>query len=724
MAQVSCSRCFAVFEVGTLRPGQAPLCPACAPRSPEPSPEAAPQRPALTPTYMPALTPSRGMERPAGVTRSRRPAPTRPTSSRRGSRTLVAIGGGLALAALAIALLLARRSGPPTPPPQSPVVEKAREWKEQGLASGVAPGLNPRAVADQRITAGRQALAADLPDRIPEALRAFRDALVADPTRLDALAGWVIALASQPVDAIRGEDLTAAHELLAWAREREPERPELVAAYARILLAVPGVKNRSEALSVAWKAGALAPKDADARLALGLSRLEDDPPGAVRVLDAELDRPAVDRRLLTAAARARWRNGEVERALALAERRLALDPGHPEALELEAEILLSGAQVAAAKGVLQRYAAAHPGSPRPLFLLARIVAQLDRRPAEARRLLGAALALRPDDFLAARILAQRASVERAEGDVAAAQRAVDDALARVPASAAAQHQSALLAFARGDARAVREAAGVVGERGGAGVAAALRARSLELSATAEEAVEAWEAAAAAAHWDPVATLVGAGALARLGFPQRAVALSERVFQRDLAEARLIRPVSDFWDGAPPLAESARRMAAVARGAPHEAAAALVGAGVAELLQGRLDRAEELGRRGTSLAPQLASGFTLLGYVAAERGDPRAAGAWARAALELHPALPAALAVRARSLEAVGKRLEAQGSWREALDAAPDLETGRLALARLLALDGQRKEARVLLEALAKDDAGVVEAVGALRELAGSEAGAR
>lgn len=713
MAQVTCSRCFAVFEAEGLRPGQAPLCPACAPRRPT----AGREGPALTPVRMPALTPAPGAERAGPPARARRPAPTRPPSRRRGRRG--AIGAGIAAGVVAILLVawLATRSEPaPEGPALSPIAERAMAWKQKGLASGVAPGLNPKAIADQRVAAGRQALAADLAERLPEALRAFRDALVADPTRLDALAGWVIALASQPWESIPPEDLTAAHELLQWARERNPERPELVAAYARILLAVPGEKNRAEALSVAWKAGALAPKDPDARLALGLSRLHDDPEGAVRVLDAELDRPGFDRRLLTAAARARWAAGDVDRALALAERRLALDPGHPDAMELEAEILLSGGEVAAAKAVLQRYAAAHPASPRPPFLLARVAAQLEARTAEARQLLQRAMASHPDDFLAARILAQAAAVERAAGDGAAARRAVEAALARVPASAEAQFQSALLAFERGDARAVREAAGVIGSRAGPRVEAAVRARSMELSATADEAAAGWEAAAAAAPWDPASTLAAAGALARLGFPQRAAALCERAYLRDLAEARLQRAVTDFWDGAPPLAEGIRRLVAVGRGSPHDAGAALVGAASAELLLGRAEKAEALGQRALSVAPQLASASAMLGYVAEARGDPRASAAWARAALDLHPGLPSALAIQARALEAVGRRLEAQAAWREALDAAPDLVTGRIALARLLALDGRPADARAILEPLVREQPALVEAAGALRAL--------
>jgi tetratricopeptide (TPR) repeat protein len=704
MPQFTCSRCFAVFESEPLRAGQAPLCPDCAPASATAAAQAARARP-------PEVA-----ERPVPPARVRHSTPTRPLQRRGKGRQLVLAASVLAIAAALVAWFALRSGEPAVSPAASPVASLARQWKELGLASAVPPGFNPRTVAEQRVAAGRAALAADLPERLPEAIRAFRDALAADPARLDALSGWVIALASESTETIRGEDLATAHELLAWARERSPDDAGLAAAYVRLLLAVPAEQNRTEALKSAWKAGALAPKDPDARLAMGLARLEGDPPGAVRVLDAELDRPGIDRRLLTAAARARWAAGDADRAFALCEQRLALDRGHPSALELEAEILLAGGQIERARGVLERYAAAHPESPRPFFLLARLVVQLFGRLPEGRILLERALALRPDDFLAARILAQLAAVERAAGDGGAAQRAVDAALQRVPASAPAQYQATLLSFARGDARAVREAAGVVGDRGGPIVAAAVRARASELSATAEDAAAAWEATADADPKDPTSALVGAGALARLGFARRALALADRAFMRDLAEARLLRPVSDFWDGAPPLQESSRRLVAASRGEARDAGRALAAAATAELLLGHARRVEELGRRAASLAPQLASVPVLLGCVALERGDSRATAAWAASALELHPGLPAALALRARSLEAVGKRVEAQRAWREALDAAPDLVTGRLALARLLVVDGKAEEARSQLEALVRDEPWAVEAAGALAEL--------
>jgi len=265
---------------------------------------------------------------------------------------------------------------------------------------------------------------------------------------------------------------------------------------------------------------------------------------------------------------------------------------------------------------------------------------------------------------------------------------------------------------------------VLGDRGGPVVAAAIRARSAELSATAEDAVAAWEAAVAAAPRDTAGSLAAAGAAARLGFPRRAAALCARLFERDLGEARLLRAVGDYWDGAPPLAESSRRLVSLGGGEGRSAAVALACAGAAELLLGRLDRAEELARRAQTLAAQAPQATLLLGYVALQRGDARAATAWSVATVELLPGHPGAQALRARALEAVGRRLEAQGAWREALDAVPDLATGRLALARLLILDGKPEEALPLLESLVRDDPGIVEGVGALRELRRPKGGAR
>ena len=99
------------------------------------------------------------------------------------------------------------------------------------------------------------------------------------------------------------------------------------------------------------------------------------------------------------------------------------------------------------------------------------------------------------------------------------------------------------------------------------------ARSAELSATADEAVAAWEAAAEVARRDPGAVVVAAGAVARLGFGQRALALCDRAFERDLGEAALRRTVSEFWNGAPLYAESAKRISAIAKGEVRGAALA-------------------------------------------------------------------------------------------------------------------------------------------------------
>ncbi|HTN51075.1 MAG TPA: tetratricopeptide repeat protein, partial [Anaeromyxobacter sp.] len=241
--------------------------------------------------------------------------------------------------------------------------------------------------------------------------------------------------------------------------------------------------------------------DAGVRLAAGLAELRRDPAAAARDLEAAAADLPADRRLLGAAARARWAAGDAPGALALAERRLALDPGHPGALALEVEVLTASDRIEEARAALARWAAADPGSALPPLLQARLDYQLEGDLAGARRLLEAALDKRPGEFTAARILAHRAAVERAAGDARAAAAAAEEAVRRVPGSAPARFQAALLAFDAGNAAALRESAGVLGGRAGPVVEALLAARSAELSGTLDDADRAYDAVAERAAWD-------------------------------------------------------------------------------------------------------------------------------------------------------------------------------------------------------------------------------
>jgi tetratricopeptide (TPR) repeat protein len=602
------------------------------------------------------------------------------------------------------------------PPPPTALETLVDDWRRAGLVSA-ALVADPTKVK-VRLQDGERALAADLPARTAEALQAFRDAVALAPRQAHpAIAGYATAFAEAAGEDADGPGLRATHQMVrdALAAGR---RPDLLAAFARLLLLVPSPANDAEAVTIATEAVAAAPGDPSARLALGLARLRRDPASAARILEEAAAAMPGDRRLLTAAARARWAMGDAAGTLALAGRRLAQDPGHPVALALRADVLAASDRVPEARETLERWTFADPGAPLPHVLLARLAYQWDDDLVTARRHLDAALSRRPDDFTAARALAHRAAVELAAGDAVAAQAAVAEALRRVPASAPARFQAAVLAFRRGDAAGLRESAGVLGDRGGAVAAKLLAARSAELSGTDEEAQEAYAAVVASAPRDPALLLGVAGALARLRASGPALDAARRALARDLVEGRFRRPPTDFWEGPAPLVEASRRLEAIARAESRGMMVAYAGAAACELLLGRTVAAERLAKLAVLAAPQAAVPQALLAQIALDRGDPRRALARAQGVLD-----PVLLAIRGRALEALGRNLDAEQALRAATEAGAELISARLHLARLLARRGQGREAVALLEPLLREDPGLAEARGALLALASAPPGA-
>ena len=689
MTQVTCSRCFAVFEAEDGSPGAAPLCPACARRTP------AAVRPAIAPLE--------------GGRHARRRAPRR-----RGRAVALVLGGLAALGLAAVAVAWLRRPRAEVAPAPSAVELRVAEWRTAGLLP--PNGVQDPALAAARVDAGNAALAADLPARTAEALRAFREAIALAPRGSDAaIAGYATAFAEGAGEDASGAELRETHEMVRAALAAGP-RPGLEAAFARLLLVVPTPANEAEALAVATRAAAAAPKDPSVRLALGLAQGRRDPAAAAKLLEEAAGAFPADRRLLTAAARARWAAGDSAAALLLGNRRLTLDPGAPGALALRAEVLAASDRPAEAREALERWSFADPAAPLPHLLLARLAYQRDDDLGTARRHLDAALSRRPDDFTAARALAHRAAVELAAGDTAAAEAAVAEALRRVPASAPARFQAAVLAFRRGDAAGLRESAGVLGDRAGPVIQRLLTARSAELSGTDEEAQQAWAALVAAAPHDPAILLSAAGALARLRASGPALDVARRALERDLGDGRLRRGPTDFWEGPVPLVEASRRLEAIARAESRGAATALSGAAACEVLLGRTVAADRLARLAAAGAPQSPAPLVLLAQIALDRGDARRGLTHADAALDGHGLDPLALAVRGRALEALGRNLDAEQALRAAAEAGADLVTPRLGLARLLARRGERREAAALLDALLREDPTLAEARGTLLTL--------
>jgi colicin import membrane protein len=632
---------------------------------------------------------------------------------RRRALALAAIAVGIATLGAGVAV--ARRALAPAPtPPRAPTVAESlvADWRAFGLVPAA-----PAAAADaaRHLADGRAALEADLPARAAEAVRVYRLALAAAPELPAAAAGYAAAFAATAGDDTTGGDLRAAHDLVRDALERAPGDGPLLAAYARLLLAVPSPANAAQAREVAARALAAAPADAEVRLAAALARATDDPDAAAAALEVAAAEHPADRRLLSAAARARWAAGDAPAALALAGRRLALDAGHPGALALVAEIETAAGRFDAARAALARWMAEDAGAAEPALLLARLAYQVDGDLAAARTLLDAALAKSPGDFLAARILAHRAAVERAAGDRAAATAAVEAALRRVPASAPARFQAALLAFEAGAAAEVRASGGVVAARGGPAVRALLAARAAELSEVPDDAAQVVLALAAATPRDPAALLAAGGALLRLRMPAAALRVAGDALARDPLEARARRGPTDYWEGPRPLADAAARYAELAGAEPRRVDLAFTAAATCELLLGHTREAERLARAALAARPQATAPLAILAQVALERGEPRAALPLARAASEGRPEDAFANAVRGRALEALGRDDEAGIAHRLAVAAVPDLATSRLALARLAVRQGE-PGARAVLAALVRDEPDVWAARGALLEL--------
>ena len=632
------------------------------------------------------------------------PEPNVPAVASRGR------AGAVTLAAMALLAPGCRRgsdSGPAAAGPD-PLAEQAAEWRAQGIAA--APGE-----AEGRLAAGRAALAADLPDRTGEARRACAEALVADPGNLEALACWLTAFAWLAGDDPDGGDLKRAHRLLGHAQGRAQGRPDLLAARARLLALSPGEANAREALQAAQAAAELAPGGRDALLALGETRLAADPASAAGHLERAWEEWR-DPRALRLAALARWRAGDPGAALERLGRRLELDPAQPEALELRATVEVGLGRLDAARVTLARWARLDARSPGPLLWQARLAAQVDSDPRLARTLLDRALGLPGDDFLGARLLSERAAAEAAAGALEAAGRSVTEALQRVPGSAPARFQEAALAWRRGDARALREAAGVLGVRAGPALARLLQARLQVVERRYDEAVETYRAIAAAAGPDLELLLEATGALARLQARGMALDLAGEAARRDPAEPRQRLRLREFWEPPLDLAEGADALADLARHEPARAGQAFEAAGLARLLLGHTRAAEALARRAAAEGLDAARPHALLAQVELDRGRPRQALQAAEAALRREPGDAVAQAARARALLALGRTVEALGAFRRALAANPGLPTARLGEALLLGRAGDRAGARARLEALLRDDPGQARARGALLDL--------
>ncbi|MFO0581755.1 MAG: hypothetical protein U0229_05755 [Anaeromyxobacter sp.] len=672
--QLSCSRCFKVFDAPEDRASAVPLCDACAARGP---------------------SPSRG--RPAG----------RPAGARADRRAVVAAVAAGAVLLGALGGVAWWRSRPPPEPPsprRGEVQDRIQGWKAAGLVPATPPG-DPRRFAEARAREARELLRADQPARTREALAAFRQAVAADPTVVAAIAGFAEAVADASDEDADAEELRAAHLFLDAAAEAAPKgappRAALAAARARLLLLVDAARNLDEARAAAGAAVAAAPGDAASALALGLATAVREPARAADALLEAYRKDPGDRRLLSAAAQARRAAGTEADALALAEERLSIDPGHPGSLHLVAEIREAAGQRKEARAALERWRGAEPDAWEPLYLLARLAWQADGDLAGAKALAADALPRAKGAFAASRVLALMAGILRAQGDDAGAKARAAEAVAKVPGAAPARFQAALSAWRAGEPAALRESAGVLGDRAGPAVASLLALRAGELSGRPLEAFEAWKEARGL-EADPRTLLAAAAALHHGLAESPALEVARAFVARDPLEVRLERAPGDFDEGPGPAADACDRLEALGRAARERGERALSAAAACHLAFGHGVRAEALAKAAGRLTPQAAAPQWILAQVALDLGKPRVAFPLAKGAVEDDPGSAVAREVLARTYEAFGRDADAAAERASPSAQRGGLVTTRLAVARAAARAGRRDEALALARALAAD----------------------
>ncbi|MFD8072890.1 tetratricopeptide repeat protein [Streptomyces sp. NPDC059718] len=504
--------------------------------------------------------------------------------------------------------------------------------------------------------------------------------------------------------------LEAAERLVA----RYGRRPDAHVEHARCLLEL---GRRDEAALACDRALALEPHWGLAwEYKAAVQRLSGDLAGALatsrRAVRACRYSPGVRLEL----ALAELAVGAPDRALALTEEALALDPCSGWGLGVRAELLLRGGDVDGAVAAVAHAAALRPADPEALASLAwalGVAARYD----EALAALARARELDPGDTsLIERALALLRSAHRWDdaADMIASLRAADRT---GHLEGLLLEEQACLSYGREQyARALEECEAALRAEPGRRFAARLRVRSLRGLGRLADAEAAARECAEAAAGDPEAHALLATVLFAAGRTGEALAVVDRALLLDghseeVHGARLdgLRE-AERWDEAETALEEAAR-----RGVPAD----VVAAHRARTALGRDDHDEALAaaEECLRLRPDDAEALELLTLVHLGRGDGPAAESAARRAAAASPPLSAAgPCVLARLFGQLDRPAEECTAYEEALRREPDDRDallGRLSVLRKLARWDEAERAAEEAAGLRPEDPDVLIAVGRL-----------
>lgn len=368
-----------------------------------------------------------------------------------GLAVVLAVAGGGAYLWLAKPEFLFKK---PKPKPLPAIENRLTEWTMAGLGT--------TGTASEHYARARKAFLVDKPTSYLEAEEEFKAALVADPSDLKSVAGYVEAFAIGRASRAPEAQVQEARELISAVLSKQPGLAVAHRARANLFTAL---NQSEEARREAEEALALSgPEEkAEALLTLGCTYLRKSAPIAQEKLEAALAKDKSLKRAYLYRGLANEYAGRYAAALADFGERLKLDPDQREALAAQARVHTKLGDFKSARAALATFASKHPnvGEPRVMLVQLAYAAERDLPLAEKtlKELKGEAAKFDDQDKL--QLATLWAAVARERGDLKTSFARVDEALKIDPAWGPAHFQKMLSHLAanepekaRGELRAV------------------------------------------------------------------------------------------------------------------------------------------------------------------------------------------------------------------------------------------------------------------------------
>lgn len=622
---------------------------------------------------------------------------------------LVVLGAGAGLWITKPAFLF-KPEEPPKPKLLPEIETRLLAWKM------ALPGLS--GTSEEHLKRGIELYRDDRHTSYIEAQEAFKAAVVLEPQNLEAVARYVESFAVGQGERASQDRLDEARDLLFGVLR---ERPKLAAAHrakANLLLATGqddlARAEAEEAFNLSTDA-----ERPEALLAWGRTYLKKSAPIAQEKFEEALQKDSSLKRALYYRGLAAEFAGNFAKAIAGYQERLKLDADQRDALRALARVLVRVGNHEAARKAIADYSERYPdiGEPKVMNAQFTYMAQGDVRGAERiLRGLEQELDLFDDsDRLQYHLL--WSAIARERGDLKGAVTHAEEALKISPGNGPAHFQAMLAALKSGQADSAREHLRAC-EQGLGDAARFLEYRGrVELAASElDGAIAAFRKASERAPTRLTPRLCAAALLARRGDENGAWSVLQRMLDLEPSSvARKRRPVSDYYE---PELETARHAAGAfaAKAKDEDQWVRDIYAAIVDYHLGELDGPARMLDRGLQIDMTSLPALLYRAQIELDRKRPKSALAFAKRASTADRENAVANYLIARSLEALGRDIDARAAYLEALGKNPRLAQANIQLALLLARSGSKDEAKDRLLAVVSDEPENLEARVALFDL--------